>query len=63
MRFASCLDLKFKYSENASNCCEITTVDLSYMETVKSTVEILQNFVAFSEYLYELYNIETKDWN
>ena len=31
--------------------CEITTLDLSYVVTVKSTVEILQNFVAFSEYM------------
>ena len=29
--------------------------DLSYLVTVKSTVEISQNFVAFSEYIYELY--------
>jgi hypothetical protein len=26
--------------------------DLSYVVTVKSTVEILHNFVAFSEYMY-----------
>ena len=31
--------------------CEISTVDLSYVVTVKSTVEISQNFVAFSEYM------------
>ena len=31
--------------------CEISTADLSYVVTVKSTVEILQNFVAFSEYM------------
>ena len=30
--------------------CEISTVDLSYV-TVKSTVEISQNSVAFSEYM------------
>ena len=29
----------------------ISTVDLSYVVPVKSTVEILQNFVAFSEYM------------
>ena len=34
----------------AKNCCEISTLDLSYVLTVKYTVEILQNFVAFSEY-------------
>ena len=42
--------LKFIYSEKATNFCEISTVDLSYVVTVKSTVEISQNFVAFSEY-------------
>ena len=31
--------------------CEITTLDLSYVVPVKSTVEIWQNFVAFSEYM------------
>ena len=29
--------------------CEITTLDLSYVVMVKPTVEILQNFVVFSE--------------
>ena len=29
----------------------LSTVDLSYVETVKSTMEISQNFVAFSEYM------------
>ena len=38
-------------SEKATNFCEIFTVDLSYVVTVKSTVEILQNFVAFSEFM------------
>ena len=41
--------LKFIYSENATNFCEISTVDLSYVVTVKSSVKILENFVAFSE--------------
>ena len=45
------ISLKFIYSEKASNFCEISTVDLSYVVTVKSTVEILQNFVAFSDYM------------
>jgi hypothetical protein len=39
------------YSEKATNICEISTVDLSYVVTVKSTVKISQNFVAFSEYM------------
>ena len=43
--------LKFIYSEKATNFCEISTLDLSYVVTVKSTVEISQNFVAFSEYM------------
>ena len=43
--------LKFIYSEKATKFCEISTLDLSYVVTVKSTVEISQNFVAFSEYM------------
>ena len=31
--------------------CEIATLDLFYVVPVKSTVEISQNFVAFSEYM------------
>ena len=44
-------DIKFIYCEKAANFCEISTLDLSYVVTVKSTVEISQNFVAFSEYM------------
>ena len=43
--------LKFIYSEKATKFYEISTVDLFYVVAVKSTVEILQNFVAFSEYM------------
>ena len=45
--------LKFIYSEKATKFCEISTLELSYAVPlpVKSTVEILQNFVAFSEYM------------
>ena len=43
--------VKFIYSEKATKFCEISTADLSYVVTVKSTVEISQNFVAFSEYM------------
>ena len=43
--------LKFIYYEKATKFCEISTVDLSYVVTVKSTVEISQNCVAFSEYM------------
>ena len=48
----SVLHVKFIYSEKATKFCEISTVDLSYyVVTVKSTVQISQNFVAFSEYM------------
>ena len=40
--------LKFMYSEKATKFFEISTIDLSYVVPVKSTVEISQNFVAFS---------------
>ena len=44
--------LKSKYPAKATNFQEISIVDWSYVEgTVKSTVEISQNFVAFSEYM------------
>ena len=39
------------YSEEATKFCEISTLLLSYVVPVKSTVEISQNFVAFSEYM------------
>ena len=42
--------LKFIYSEKAKNFCEIS-IDLPYVEPVKSMLESLQNFVAFSEYM------------
>ena len=47
--------LKFIYSEKATKI-EISIVDLSYVVTVKSTVEISQIFVAFSEYMNFNYN-------
>ena len=43
--------MKFIDSEKATNVGEISTVDLSYVVTVKSMVEISQKFVAFSEYM------------
>ena len=43
--------LKFIYSEKPTKFYEISTVDLSYVVLVKSTVEISQNSVAFSEYM------------
>ena len=48
--FNSCY-VKFIYSEKPTRFCEISTVNLSYVVPVKSTVEISQNFVAFSEYM------------
>ena len=62
------LEVKFIYSEKATNFCEISTVDLSYVVTVKSTVEISQNFVAFSEYMNfkvknQLLLAESTFWN
>ena len=43
--------LKFIYSEKATTFCEISALLLSTVHTDKSKVEILQNFVAFSEYI------------
>ena len=43
--------VKFIYSEKATKLCEISTLLLSYVVPVKSKVEILQNFVAFSVYM------------
>ena len=42
---------KFIYSEKVTKFCEISTKGLSYVVMVKSTVEISQNDVAFSEYM------------
>ena len=43
--------LKFIYSEKDTKFGEISTLDLSYVVPVKFTVEILQNFMSFSEYM------------
>ena len=43
--------VKFIYSDKATKFCEISTLLLTTVHTVKSKVEILQNFVAFSEYM------------
>ena len=42
--------LKLIYSEKATKFCEISTLRLSSVVPVQSKVEILQNFVASSEY-------------
>ena len=44
--------VNFIYSEKATKFCKITTVDLSYVEPVKSTVEILQNFMTLLRFDY-----------
>ena len=41
----------FIYSEKAKKLCEIFTLLLTTVNTVKSKMKILQNFVAFSEYM------------
>ena len=43
--------VKFIYSEKATKFCEIFTLLLPYVVPVKSKLKILQNFVAFSEYM------------
>ena len=48
---AAVVKLKFIHSEKDTQFCEIYILDLSYVAMVKSTVEILQTFVAFSEYM------------
>ena len=53
--------LKFIYSEKATKFCKISTLLLSYVVTVKSKVEIFQNFVAFSEYIN--FNIFIQIWH
>ena len=44
-------NLKFIYSEKATKFCEIFTLLLTTVHTVKSKVKISQNVVAFSEYM------------
>jgi hypothetical protein len=48
--------VKIIYSEKATKFCEISTLLLSYLVPVKSKVEILQNFEAFSEYMNFIYD-------
>ena len=45
------LSVKFIYSEKATKFCEIFTLLLITVHTGKSKLKILQNFVAFSEYM------------
>ena len=50
--------VKLIYSENATKFCE--NFHLTFVVPVKSKVEILQNFVAFSEYMNFYYIILNK---
>ena len=43
-------DIKSIYSQKTTKFCKNFTVDLPHVVSVKSTVEISQNCVAFSEY-------------
>ena len=47
--------LKFIYSEKAIKFCEIFPLLLTVCTVVNNEGKISQNFVAFSEYTYELY--------
>mgnify|MGYP007025463004 CR=1 FL=1 len=51
IKFCGGLFIKFTYSEKATKFCEISTLLLTKVHTVKSKVEISQNLVAFSEYM------------
>ena len=44
-------EVKFVYFGKATEFCEISTVDLSYVVMVKFMGEFSQNFLAFSEYM------------
>ena len=46
-----CFFKKFIYSEKATTFCEISTLLLTTVHTVKSKLEISQNCVAFSEFM------------
>ena len=47
-------EVKFIYSEKATNFCEISTVDLSYVGMVKSTVKIFAKCCGLLR-IYEFY--------
>ena len=51
LHLVAIIKLKFIYSEKATTFCKISILLLSYVVPVKSTGEILQNVVAFSEYM------------
>ena len=43
--------VKFMYFDEATKFCEMSTVDLTITAYDKSTVEILEKILAFSEYM------------
>ena len=45
------IGIKLIYSKKVTKFCKVSIEDLSYVVTVKSTVEISQNVVVFSEYM------------
>ena len=51
LHLAIILLIKFEYSEKATKFCEIFTFCLYIVHTDKSKFKILQNFIAFSEYM------------
>ena len=55
-------ELKFIYSEKATKICKISTLLLTVCITVKSKVETLQNFVAFSEYMNFIKKSPLENW-
>ena len=48
---ADIVSVKFVYSKNSNFFYKISTLALSFVVMVKSTEEISQNFVGFSEHL------------
>ena len=53
--------VKFIHSEKSTKFCDISNTYLSYVLPVKWLVEILQNFVAFSEYMNFNFKLMTFD--
>ena len=60
-RLFFCLQ-KWIYSEKATTFWEISTIYLYHVVPVKFTVELLQNFVAFSEYM-NFKSLQSVCWN
>ena len=56
-------DLKFIYSEKATKFCEIFPLLLTTVHTDKSKGKILQNFVAFSEYMNFIHTLQRNRQN